>query len=100
MPAIFKKASPYKEDAMNLPVHSVDDALPFYETVMGFSIVSRGVDPKSAVLGRDQIQIGLCENGGDPSQEGCFFEVDDVEAAFAELKSRGLRKQSADFRID
>lgn len=33
--------------------------------------------------------MGLAENGGDPSQEGCFFEVDDVEAAFEELKTRG-----------
>jgi acyl-CoA reductase-like NAD-dependent aldehyde dehydrogenase len=27
----------------------------------------------------EYIEIGLAENGGDPSQEGCFFEVDDVE---------------------
>jgi hypothetical protein len=52
------------------------------------------------VLGRDGIQIGLAENGGDPSQEGCFFEVTNVEAAFAELKSNGLEKEEADFRID
>jgi hypothetical protein len=51
-------------------------------------------------LGRDGIQIGLAENGGDPAQEGCFFEVDNAEAAFAELKSNGLNKEEADFRID
>jgi hypothetical protein len=30
----------------------------------------------------------LAENGGDPEQEGCFFEVDDIESAFAEIKGK------------
>jgi len=67
---------------------------------MGFTVVSRLDNPPRAVLSRDEIQIGLSENGGDPMQEGCFFEVDDVEEAFAELKSRGLPKDEAGFRID
>ena len=100
MPAIFKSASPYGNDVLNLPVKSVDDALPFYDTVMGFVVVSRHENPKAAVLRRDQIEIGLCENGGDPTQEGCFFEVDDIEAAFAEMKAKGLPTEEAGFRID
>ena len=101
MAAIFKKAAPYADDAMNLPVESVDAALPFYQTVMGFQVLSRTDTPrKSAVLGRDSIQIGLAENGGDPTQEGCFFEVDEVEAAFNELKSNGLDREDAGYRID
>ncbi|GHM99168.1 hypothetical protein WSM22_06580 [Cytophagales bacterium WSM2-2] len=44
---------------------------------------------------RDDIQIGLAENGGDPTQEGCVFEVDNVETALAELVSRGLKKDSS-----
>jgi catechol 2,3-dioxygenase-like lactoylglutathione lyase family enzyme len=101
MKAIFKTASPYLKDAMNLPVENVETAIPFYETVMGFRVLSRNDSPhKSATLGRDDIQIGLAENGGDPSQEGCFFEVDNAEAAFAELKSNGLGKEEAGFRID
>jgi hypothetical protein len=51
-----------------------------------------------AVFGRDRVQIGLAENGGDPSQEGCFFEVDDVEAAFDELRSNGLDREDAGYR--
>ena len=91
MKAAFKSVWPYADDAMNLPVADVDTAVPFYETIMGFKVVSRKDEPvKSAVLARDDIQIGLVENGGDPSQEGCFFEVDNVEAAFAELKANGL----------
>ena len=101
MKAIFKTASPYAKDAMNLPVKSVDEAVPFYERVMGFQVVSREESTsKSAILARDNIQIGLAENGGDPTQEGCFFEVDDVEAAFAELKARGLDKTEAGYRVD
>ncbi len=101
MNAVFKTAHPYAEDEMNLPVTSVDAAIPFYETVMGFRVVSRNDSPhKSAILARDEIQIGLAENGGDSTQEGCFFEVNDAEAAFAELKSNGLKKEEADFRID
>jgi len=68
---------------------------------MSFEVVSRRDSPfKSVVLRRDGIQIGLAENGGDPTQEGCFFEVDNAEAAFAELKSNGLEKEEAGFRID
>ena len=99
--AIFKRAVPYAKDAMNLPVKDLEAAIPFYETVMGFQVHSRADAPnKTAVLGRDDIRIGLAENGGDPSQEGCFFEVDDVEAAFAELQARGLNKKEAGFRVD
>lgn len=101
MKAIYKAASPYQEDGMNLPVENVETAIPFYEKVMGFRLVSRKDSPhKSAILGRDDIQIGLAENGGDPTQDGCFFEVDNVEAAFAELKSNGFEKEDAGFRID
>src|SRR6185295_1509746 len=101
MKAVFKTAYPYLKDAMNLPVVNVDDAIPFYERVMGFRLVSREDAPhKSAVLERDDIQIGLAENGGDPSQEGCFFEVDSVDRAFDELKANGLGREEAGFRID
>ncbi len=101
MKAVFKTAAPYADDAMNLPVEDVDQAIPYYEKMFGFRVVSRQDAPhKSVVLARDNIQIGLAENGGDPTQEGCFFEVDNAEAAFEELKSNGLEKEEADFRID
>jgi catechol 2,3-dioxygenase-like lactoylglutathione lyase family enzyme len=101
MKAVFKTAVPYQADEMNLPVENLEAAIPFYERIMGFQVVSRKDSPcQSAVLGRDDIQIGLAENGGDPSQDGCFFEVDNAEAAFAELKSNGLEKGEAGFRFD
>src|SRR5689334_6410148 len=98
MKAVFKTAWPYQKDKMNLPVEDLEAAIPFYETIMGFQLVSRQAEPyKSAVFARDGLQIGLAENGGDPTQDGCFFEVDKVEAAFAELKSNGLAKEEAGF---
>jgi catechol 2,3-dioxygenase-like lactoylglutathione lyase family enzyme len=99
MKAMFKKAAPYADDALNLPVENVDAAIPYYENTFGFRVVSRQDAPhKSVILARDDIQIGLAENGGDPTQEGCFFEVDNVEAAFAEITGRPPDESS--FRLD
>jgi predicted enzyme related to lactoylglutathione lyase len=101
MKAVFQTAWPYAEDEMNLPVEDLEAAIPFYETVMGFQVLSRNDAPhKSAVLSRDDIRIGLAENGGDPTQEGCFFEVDNVEAAFGELKANGLEREEPNFSIE
>ena len=98
MKANFKTAYPYAKDALNLPVKDVDAAIPYYETTFGFAVVSRTDEPhKSVVLGRDAIRIGLAENGGDPNQEGCFFEVDDIEAAHQEIL--GQPKDRANLQV-
>jgi catechol 2,3-dioxygenase-like lactoylglutathione lyase family enzyme len=97
----IEKAFGYKGDKQNLPVPNLSAALPFYETVLGFHVVSRGETPhNSAVLARDQVQIGLAENGGDPTQDGCAFHVTDVEAMFQEFKNNGLNKELSDFSIE
>ena len=85
MKAVFKTAYPYLEDAMNLPVENLEAAIPFYETIMGFQVLGRKETPfKSAVLGRDGIQIGLAENGGDPTPESRqFWSAAPVVAALA-----------------
>jgi lactoylglutathione lyase len=99
MKASFKSVTPYADDAMNLPVKDVDAAISYYDAAFGFSVVSRSGSPhKSVILARDNIQIGLAENGGDPTQEGCFFEVDNVEAAFEEI--RGKPPAESAFRVD
>lgn len=99
MKAKFQHAVPYAGDAMNLPVADVEMAIPYYERTFAFQMLARESEPhKSVVLARDEIQIGLAENGGDPEQEGCFFEVDNVEAAFEEIK--GKPATETDFRID
>lgn len=89
MRARFKRVVPYADDAMNLPVADIEAAIPFYEQTMGFRLTQREDSPhRRAVLKRDDIQIALAENGGDPTQEGCYFEVDKIEAAFEEIKGR------------
>ena|SRR5947207_10522639 len=99
MKAVFTRAAPYGGDAMNLPVENIATAIPFYEETMGFRVVSRqDTPPKTVSLTRDKVEIGLAENGGDPTQEGCFFEVDNVETAFAEIK--GNPAAASDFRIN
>ncbi len=96
--ATIKQVWPYQQDSMNLPVNDLEAALPFYEMTMGFHLISRTDTPyKSAIIARDTIQVGLVENGGDPTQDGCFFEVDDVTNAFAELKTNGLTTEQAEF---
>ena len=101
MKAKFSRVVPYADDEMNLPVADVEVAMPFYETVMGFTVVSRSSNPqKSVVLERDDIKIALVENGGDPTQEGCFFEVDNVETAFSELRSNGLDKEDPKYSTE
>jgi lactoylglutathione lyase len=97
--AILKKAWPYQQDQLNLPVANLETALPFYETVLGFRVVSRSDTPHlSATLERDDIRIGLAQNGGDPQQDGCFFEVDDVETMLTELKATGFDNLMPDFK--
>jgi hypothetical protein len=51
------------------------------------------------VLARDDVQIRLAENGADPTQDGCFFEVNDAEATFAELQANGLDRDDARFEV-
>lgn len=95
MTATLEKAFGYQGNPMGLPVGDLTAALPFYERVLGFRVVSRGQTPyTSAVLARDNIQIGLAENGGDPEQDGCAFHVKGLESLFAELKANGLEKLS------
>jgi catechol 2,3-dioxygenase-like lactoylglutathione lyase family enzyme len=97
--AVFMRAAPYADDAMNLPVQDIEAAIPYYEKTFGFQVVSRQEGPpRSVILARDRIRIGLAENGGDPTQEGCFFEVDNVEAAVEEIN--GVQPSDSSFRID
>src|SRR5688500_2752803 len=95
--AKFKNAWGYQGDNMNLPVADLESAVPFYERVMGFRVESRADAPhRSAVLVRDGIRIGLAENGGDPEQDGCAFEVDDIEALHEELRTNDTSSKAPD----
>ena len=101
MKATLEKAWGYQGDNMNLAVRDLAAALPFYETVLGFRVLSRSDTPhNSAVLARDQVQIGLAENGGDPTQDGCAFHVKGLQTLFAEFKANGLQKELSEFAIE
>jgi catechol 2,3-dioxygenase-like lactoylglutathione lyase family enzyme len=98
MKPTLEKAWGYQGDHMNLPVRDLAAALPFYETVLGFRLLSRSETPhKLAVLIRDQVQIGLAENGGDSTQDGCAFHVKGLQPLFAEFKANGLQKELSEF---
>lgn len=101
MKGTLEKAWGYQGDNMNLPVPDLNAALPFYETVLGFKVVSRSDSPhRSAVLARDSIQMRIAENGGDPSQDGCAFHVTGLESLFAEFKANGLNKELSQFDVE
>jgi catechol 2,3-dioxygenase-like lactoylglutathione lyase family enzyme len=97
----LRKVWGYQGNNMALPVANLEAALPFYEQVMGFRVLSRSDSPhRSAVLARDSIQIGFAENGGDPTQDGCAFEVDSAELVFAGFKENGFEKDISGFDIE
>jgi len=101
MTAHLEKVFGYRGDTMHLPVPNLASAIPFYEAILGFRVVSRGALPyASAVLARDAVQIGLEENGGDPSQDGCAFHVRGLVALFAEFAVNGLVKAPSDFNVE
>jgi len=98
MNGTLDRAFGYQGNNMNLPVADLAVALPFYETVLGFRVVSRKDTPhKSAVLARDNVEIGLAESGGDPTQDGCAFHVTNLKELFAEFKANGLQKELSKF---
>jgi predicted enzyme related to lactoylglutathione lyase len=89
--AIYKGVFPIGDtNPQDLPVPDLEQALPFYEAAMGFAVKSRSASPcKAAVVGRDDVEMRLAENGGDPEQASCYMSVSDVDAAFQELWERG-----------
>ncbi|HEX9165492.1 MAG TPA: VOC family protein [Gemmatimonadales bacterium] len=98
---MLTKAFGYRGDAMNLPVPNLEAALPFYQQVLGFRVLSRRHDPHPAAeLARDQVRIGLAENGGDPTQDGCAFHVSGLTELFKEFRSKGLQKGLSDFSTE
>ena len=89
----FQKAFGYQGDNLALPVPTLEAALPFYLSVLGFQLVSRSATPLNmAILSRGAIRIGLVENGGDPTQDGCAFHVTGLDDLFAEFQAHGLGK--------
>lgn len=101
MPPHLDKVFGYKGNALQLPVPDLASAIPFYEQVLGFHVQARSHEPfPSAVLVRDRVTIGLVENGGDPTQDGCAFHVQAIDALFAEFKTNGLQMDDPGFGVE
>ena len=97
--AVFKKAFPYREDILGLPVANVDEAANWYTRHFGMVEVERRPGPQATViLERDGTRIGFSANGGDSSQDGAAILVDDIHAARAEIEGTGLTL--GDSRVD
>ncbi len=80
-------------DPLNLPVADVEKAVAFYTAKMGFELrrSSASAEPASAILGRDQVELGLAVNGQDPEQASCYIEVSDVDQVYEEYRSQGVQ---------
>lgn len=99
--AVFEKAFGYQDDKMNLPVPDLAAAIPYYVSKLGFRVISGSNTPhRSAILARDQVEIGFAENGGDSSQDGCAFHVKNLDALLAELNAAGLDKKADEIGIE
>ncbi len=79
------------EDVNALPVKEIGPAVAYYETVLGFSAVSR--DTSTAAVSRGDVQIGLVRKPDhEPSQAGSLaFAVDDLDAMHHELQESGAQ---------
>jgi hypothetical protein len=85
----FKAVGPIGDtDTDALPVKEIGPAIGYYTQCLGFSLISK--DRTTAVLRRDDVQIGLSVNGRDPEQASCWFSVGDVDALWSEYNAQGI----------
>ena len=96
----FSSIHPIGEsDPTAMPVRDSESAARYYTDRLDFTIRRRIDSPvKTVVVGRDGIEIGLVENGGNPDDASCYIAVDDVDAAHREIEASGL--QPSGLRID
>jgi len=79
------------EDPTALPVRSLDGAITFHESVLGFTLLAR--ESGSATLVRDGIVLGLVlRDDHEPGRAGSLaVEVDDLDSMHRELAGSGAR---------
>jgi hypothetical protein len=97
--ARLKSVSPISDEDTNaLPVKNLGMAISFYQSVLGFSVVSHS--SPAAILTRDEVRIGLLwKIDHEPGKAGSLaFEVDELEAMHRELEARGGKP--GEFGID
>ena len=95
----FKKAFPYQEDVLALPVKDLDAASEWYCAHFGMVEVERRQDPvPTVILERDGTRIGFAINGGDASQDGAAVLVSNIQGIKDELERRGA--SIGNWRVD
>jgi lactoylglutathione lyase len=78
-------------DPLHLPVNNMEQSLPFYQNYLACTIVSREDQPyKLVMLQRDQVRLGLTENGGNPEEHSCVIAVNDLDGLYQELHAHQL----------
>jgi catechol 2,3-dioxygenase-like lactoylglutathione lyase family enzyme len=97
--ARFRKAYPYRDDVLALPVTDLDAASRWYSEHFGMSEVERVDRPApTVVLERDGVRLGFAVNGGDPAQDGAAVLVVNIGAIKDELESKGA--SIGNWRVD
>ena len=95
----FKRAFPFQDDVLALPVVDLDAASAWYSKAFGMAEVERRADPYPAViLERDGTQIGFSINGGDAMQDGAAILVSDIHRVKEELEAKGV--EIGNWRVD
>jgi catechol 2,3-dioxygenase-like lactoylglutathione lyase family enzyme len=87
----FQGAYPIgSSDLQDLPVDDVERSIPFYQA-LGFEVEARQETPvRAAIMARGDVRLRFAENGCDPSRVSCYLAVNDVDAAYNELRQRGV----------
>ena len=97
--AKLKTVSPISNEDVNaLPIRELNSAIAYYQSVLGFTLISR--DATAATLQRDGARIGLVIKGNhQPGEAGSLaFAVDDLEGLHRELSEGGGKP--GEFGID
>jgi len=95
----FKKAFPYQQDVLALPVTDLDAASRWYCAHFGMVEVQRALEPvPTVILERDGTRIGFAVSGGDASQDGAAVLVSNIQALRDELERNGTK--IGNWRID
>lgn len=88
-------------DPLHLPVRDVEQALAYYEQHLGFTLLSRQDTPhKGVLLQRDQVEMGLTENGGNPEDNSCYLSVSNLDALYQELQKQQLDVSAIRLDVD
>ncbi len=83
-----------------LSVHDMDRAVAFYRDVVGLHFLFRAPNVAFFGLAGVRLMLGQAEPPGlKPAGTVLYFEVDDLDASYAELTQQGAAVESAPHRV-